>query len=129
MVNQNPAARAQRQTLQVIALREIGGYPIGGGGGSDQRIAYGQPADLHGRGRVSLHQGGGDSQRVRNVVETFARVIGGQQGGGIDIEGEQIADGVGVFDSIEPVQPWVSRIRMECRSVIELHLQLGCERV
>ena len=55
-------------------------------------VANGQAAELRGRRGVAFEQGRGDGERVRDVVETLARIVGGEQGGWIDFESQQIAN-------------------------------------
>ena len=86
VAHQNSAARAQRQSFDVIGLRQVARNAISDRGRRGARIAHGHPADLGGRGDVAFQQRGRDGQRIRDVVETFARIVGGKQRGWVDFQ-------------------------------------------
>ena len=111
-MDQNAAARAQRQAFDVLGLRKISGHTIGDRGGTGQHIPDRQTADLGGRRRVALDQRRRNGQRVGDIVEAFARIVGGKKRRGVDIDREQVANGVGVFGAIQTME---SR---ECRGLV-----------
>src|SRR5882672_109149 len=51
------------------------------------------------------------SSSAGDVIEAFAGIVGGQNCRDIDVNGEEIANRVGVFGTIQPVQGSRSRIR------------------
>ena len=57
-----------------------------------------------GRFQVLLHQERGDVQRLAAVVEAVRRRVRGQQLLQVDVDAEQVADGVLVLDPVEPAQ-------------------------
>ena len=59
-----------------------------------------RPHRLGGR-EVAFHQERRDAQGAGHVVETVARVVGGEEVGGVDVDMEEIADCVLVFAAIE----------------------------
>ena len=64
-------------------------------GGADR-----QPADLLRRGDVAVQQRRGQVA-YRDVVEAVTAFIGGQERGGIEVEGQQVSDGVLILGTIE----------------------------
>ena len=75
----------------------------------DGGVANGQTADL-GRGRdVAVHQRRRDGQHVRVVVEADAGIVGRQQRG-VDIERHEVANGVDVFQPVQPVHGNPARV-------------------
>ena len=61
-------------------------------------------ADLRGRRDVALDQRRRDAEHVGDVVEAGRRIVGRQQRADVDVEREQIADGVRVLGAVQPVQ-------------------------
>jgi hypothetical protein len=101
-VDLQPAARAKRQSLIPAFLglphrRDVGVYER-----THVGIAHSQAADLERRLQIALHRCRRDKQRVSQIVEAAARIVGRQQRGVVELlgqirQGEQIADRVGVF--------------------------------
>jgi hypothetical protein len=58
MMDQDAAAGAERQSVDVRVLIEIAGHFIGGGEGIGQNVSDGHATDLGCRGRVALDQSG-----------------------------------------------------------------------
>ena len=76
-----------------------------------------QPADLLRRRQISFEQRRRQIAH-RHVVEAVARLVAGQQRRDVDVEREQIADGVLVFGPVEPAERVGSaRIRLRGRRV------------
>ena len=111
VVDQNSAARAERQTLDVLRLRKIRRRPVYGRHGRRGRIAHRERRDLRRRGQILLEQRGRYAQDVGDVVETVALVVGRQELGRIDVEREQIAHGVAVLGSIQAMDGGGAGIR------------------
>jgi hypothetical protein len=72
--------------------------------GRHPRIADGEPADLRSCVRIALDQHRGNAERTCDVIESVARIVARQQLLGVDVEREQVVDGVGVFGAVEPMQ-------------------------
>ena len=107
----NSTAGSYRQPGNMVVLRKIAADFVGDRLCSDVGVANGQPADLRRRADVSFEQCGRGSQNVGDVIEAFAGIVGGQNCRDIDVNGEEIANRVGVFGTIQPVQGSRSRIR------------------
>ena len=100
MVDDHAAAGAERQPLEVRLLGQVRAQDDDPAAGHDGRAADGEPADLL-RGReVPLHQRGRQLDHP-HVVEAVARVVAGQQGGHVDVQIEQVADGVAVLGAVQ----------------------------
>jgi hypothetical protein len=84
---------------------------------------------------IIFHQHRRNGQDVRDVVETVARVVGGEIFFGAEIHGQQIANGVRIFAAVEAARRDVPRIRFDVAvGLVEftfhvvdqgLHLRLG----
>ena len=101
-VDLQPAARAERQCLIAAFLRLPHRRDVGVHQRTHVGIAHGHAADLERRCQIALHRRRRDKQRVSQIVEAAARVVGRQQRGVVELLGqirqrEQIADHVGVF--------------------------------
>ena len=100
VVDDHAAAGAERQPVEVPLLGQVRAQDDDAASRDDGRAADGEPADLL-RGReVPLHQ----SRRQLDhphVVEAVARVVAGQQGVHVDVEGQEVADGVAVLGAIQ----------------------------
>ena len=59
-----------------------------------------QAGDLAGRVHVAVHQGGRDGEDVGDIVEAIAGIVDGQILAHIDIQGEKIANRIGVFRAV-----------------------------
>ena len=92
-------------------LRQPARRGVGGDAGADRRIADRQAADLRRRRHVGLHQRRRHAQHVGDVVEAVARIVAGEQRRGVDRQIEQIANGVGVFGAVEPMERGRARVR------------------
>ena len=97
------AAGAEGQALEVLFLGEIGREVDGLAAGRPGGDADGQPADFPGGGEVAFEQRGREVADG-DVVEAVAGLVGGEQVGDVDVEGEEVADGVLVFGAIEAAE-------------------------
>ena len=119
--DEEAAARAERQTVHVLVLGGVGTHAIGVG---DDRnlggVADRDGADPPRRRQVALHQHRRDAEHVADVVEAVARVVDRQQRRDVDVEVEQVADGVGVFGAVQPAEDRAARIGLGGGGAIEL---------
>ena len=76
-----------------------------------RRIAHESAVgDLGRRVKILLHQQRRQRQHVADVVEAIADVVGGKIVGGLELDGQQIANRVGILGPVEPPQRHVARI-------------------
>ncbi len=109
----------------MLGLFEVSRHPVGNGEIAGQHVPHGPTADF-GCGRsVAFHQRRRNTQRVRDVVESFARIVGGQQRRRVYIEREQIADSVRVFRSIQAMEPGKTGVGIGSPRAIEFTFELG----
>ena len=83
------------------------------------RVADGQGADLAGGVQVALEQQRRHAQQVGDVVEAVARFVGRQQRDRIDLEVQQILDGVGVLHAVQAVDHRPARVHVRDGLAIE----------
>ena len=125
--HRQPAARAERQVVAdpgVLLQVLVDGEDLGRRG--EVRVAHREPADLPRRRQVALGQHGRHRQHVGDVVEAEARVVGRQQRPGVDVEGEQVADGVGVLGAVQTVDGGApARVRVGRRGGVDRRLEAG----
>ena len=122
------ADRAQRQAIAMLALRHVRRGAEDARRRIGVRIPQRQRGHDAGRAEVALEQGRRHAEDVGVVVESVARIVGRQQHRGIDLERQQVADGVGVLGAVQPVQRRPAGIghRHGCR--VERRFQIGDER-
>ena len=124
MLDDEAAARAKRQVF--VGASGLG-RPVRGlvelNRGTNRRVADGQPADLGGRRHVTVHQRRRDREDVCVVVEPDPAVVGGEQRG-VDVQRQQVVDGVDVLEAIETVHRNPARIGRSRRRLV----QRGFER-
>ena len=95
-------------------------------GRRSRRITHRQTADLPGRRQVPFGQHRRHRQDIRDVVEPVAGVVGRQQRLAVDLESEEITDGVGVLGPVQPVDSRTpSRVRVGHGDRIERPLEPG----
>lgn len=97
------ASGAEGEAVEGVLLGEVWGevegFAAGGaGGGSD-----GEAGDFAGGGEVAFKQCGGQVADG-DVVEAVAGFVGGEEVGYVDVDGEEVADGVLVFGAIEAAE-------------------------
>ena len=123
------AARAERLARQRLVLAEIALDRVGDLGRRGVALADGQAADFGRRRDVALEQRRRHAQHVGDVVEAVARVVGRQQGRGVHVERQQIADRVLVFGAVHAVQRRASWIRLGRRGAVDRVLDRAGEGV
>ena len=120
MVDEQAAARAERQPFDVIVLRRVLARPVD----HQRRVfraAEREAADLLRRGHVRLDQRRRDAERAGDVVEAGGRIVRRQVLRRIDRQVEQVLDDVGVLGAVQAMEPGRGRVRG--RVSIELLLQ------
>ena len=113
----------ERQPFDVLVLRQVLANPVGVADGTDPRIAHRERADLSRRRQIALLQRRRDTQHVGNIVETVRRIVRGKERGHIDLEGQEIADRVGVFRAVQPMKHRPPRIGLQRPSSIQFALE------
>ena len=127
MMDQHAAARAERQAVDVIFLRIVFADVVDLAGRLGF-MAEREAADFSGGGNVAFDQRRRDVQAAGHVVEAVAGIVGGQVSGGIDIEREQVVDGVRVFGPVDAVDAGRGEFRFGGGSAVELILQSDGQR-
>ena len=123
------AARAERQVLaHAVVLHQQRRQRIAHRVGLDGRVAHGQPADPARRRHVALQQPRSHGQDVGVVVEAVGEIVGRQHRPGIDLQVEQIADGVRVLQAVEAMDGRPARVRLFDGGPVEGGLQPRRER-
>jgi hypothetical protein len=124
------AARAERQTVEMLLLRKIIRNPIQLCVRREHRRPDREPAHFLRRGKISFHQRRRHPEYAGHVVESIARIVRRQQRRHIDLHGEQVAYDVLILGAIEPMEEWIpARIRIRRRGTIELTLEPRRKRV
>ena len=121
------AAGAERQVLvhpHVLHQREVR-QAVHGGLGPDRGIAERQTADLLRRQEVAFEQPGRHRQHLGDVVEALQRVVAGQQRLAVDLQRQQIPDGVRVLGPVQAVDRRAARVRRRRGMRVQRRLQLG----
>ena len=101
--HRHPAARAQGQAGQMIFLREVGRQANDVALERRLRAADRQAADFL-RGRDVAVQERRRQVADRHVVEAVTAVIGWQERGGVDVESQQVSDGVLILGPIQAAE-------------------------
>ena len=122
VAHQHAAAGAKRQPLDVLILRRVARRQIGGFG---RRLPV---ANGHARNpcrcrRIGLEQCRRYRQRTRDVVEASGRIVRRQKRPDIDLEIQQVADGIGVFGPVQAMEDDGSRIDASRRFAIDFRFQ------
>ena len=131
MVDQRAAARTERETVQTVALGQLGRHAVDIGGYGDTGIAGdGEPADPVRGGEIALEQERREAENIADVVEAVTGRIGWQQRRHVDVEGKQIAHRVAVLGAVQPVQDGrAARIRVGIRGGVEPALDPGRDAI
>ena len=79
-----------------------------------RRISDRQTADLSRCGQILFQQRRRKLQNVRNIVEAVAFVVGGQEIGDIDVQGQQIPNRIAVFGAIQAMDGRPAGIGFRC---------------
>ncbi len=118
MLDDQSASRTQGQTLDVDTLIGASRRAVGVAGGLCGRTADGAAEHLACSRYVLIEKRRGDLQYAGDIIETFRFVVFGKERGRIDMQPEQVFDGIGVFGAIEAMQSHPSGIRIgRCRLV------------
>ncbi len=106
MADGGAAARARWCDVvrQTIILNEPVRNRIGLIGHRCVRVAYGGAADLACHRQIAFQQYGRHLQHVADIVEAVADVVGRQQLANVDLQRQQVANGVRVFCAIESME-------------------------
>ena len=129
VAHREPAPRPERQVLaRTPVLGEQRRCPVESGGGAQRRVPDSLPADLRGGQQVALEQPRRDGEDVADVVEAVPRLVGRQQGLGVDLEGQQVADGVGVLGPVQPLHRGAAGVGSRPGRAVEGGLQVVDER-
>jgi hypothetical protein len=123
------AARSERQPVQMLGLRRVAADAVRLGAGGDRWASDGECADLRRCGEIALEQGRRQAQDLGDVVEPFRRIVGRQEGGRVDLERQQIADGVGILRAIQTMDRGPSGVRSLQRGTVEVRLEPAGECV
>ena len=130
VADERAAARAVRQALvHAGVLPEPARQVEGLHRRPDGRIAHGELADAARREHVAAEQRRRHRQHLGDVVEALVRLVGRQQLLGVDLQRQQVADGVAVLEAVQAVIGDAARIRVGGGVAVELGLQPGNERV
>ena len=101
--DQNPAAGAEGQAGHVVLLRDVGPDAERVSGGGLAGAADGEAGDFLGGGDVAVEEGGREIADG-DVVEAVARFVIGEEVGGVELDGEQVADRVLVLGAVEAAE-------------------------
>ena len=117
------AARAERQLLaHPVVLAEVARCVVDHLSRADVGVANRQAAYSLGGRQVALQQRLRNREHVADVVEAVARVVGRQQRSAVDVEGQEIADGVGVLGAIQAMHrrrpPGIHPLGRRCVQVL-----------
>ena len=116
-------ARAERQLVaDAGALIAIGRHEDRLWRGRSPRPSKRHLTDLRGRSQIPLRQRRRQRQSIGVVVEPIRRVVCGQQRR-IDVEGEQVANGVAILRAIQAVQRGPTGVGVLQRRAVELGLE------
>ena len=127
VLDDEPAARAERQPLDPAVLRQIGRGLVVRRVRLDGRVADGRGRDLQRDGEIALEQQRRSLEHIGDVVEAVARAIGRQQRLDVDRHAEQVADRVAVLGAVQAMQGLAPRLRRGRRGGIELPFEIGDE--
>ena len=114
MPDGHAAAGAERQVLAHPGVlkhrlrRFVGG---GGKGRRDAAIANGEATDLPRSREIPVQQRRRDRQHAADVVEPSERFVRRQQRRGVDVDVQEVPDGVPVFDAVQAVDDRPARAR------------------
>ena len=123
MLDDQAVAGAERQAVDlsavVLDLRSVLGACRRG-----RRIAYRFDRDVARGGDELIEIRRRDAQHLRDVVEAFARDIGGQQSARVDLQADQIADRARVLGPVQSMQrDFAGILAVDLRSRIETRLE------
>jgi hypothetical protein len=99
--DQGSAARADRQSFDVLFLGDVRPDPDRVAARRATGASHGQAADLLRRGEVAIQQRGREVAH-RHVIEPATGLVVGKKRRRIDVERQEVADGVLVLGAVEP---------------------------
>ena len=124
-----PPVRGERQPLpHPRVLPRAGRDPVGLDYRAVLEGAHGEPADLAGGRDVAFHQGRRHRQHLGVVVEAEAGHVAREQRLSVDLQVQEILDGVDVLRAIHAARRDPSRVGCGGRHPVELRLERGYER-
>jgi hypothetical protein len=109
-VHERAAARAKREAVHPLLLREVEANGELVLLGLHLRIADRHVSDVHGRRHVLVQQRRRHLQARRDIVEAELGRVRRQERRDVHREAEEIANRVGVLGAVEPVQHELARI-------------------
>jgi hypothetical protein len=105
MGDKKAAARSKRKSVEVLVLGGVGPDAIRfGDDGNLRGIPNRNGADSPRRRQIALHQYWRHAEHVADIVEAVAGIVDGKQSRHVDVEVEKIADGVGVFGTVQTTE-------------------------
>ena len=123
------AAGAERETVQPVVLLGIRRHAIGRSASRRRRAAGSQSGNGPGGRQVALHQRLRKLQNTGDVVESVARIVGGQKIRDVDFETKRVTHGVPVLGPVQSVECLgATRIRPALERPIELSGKRGHKR-
>jgi hypothetical protein len=110
-------------------LRQVRPHAVGNRARRDRHVAHRQPADVPGGGQVALHQRRRDRQHVGDIVESAALVVWREERRCVDLERQQVADGVCVLGAVQPMQGRAAWTWSRGGRAVDRRLQIADESV
>ena len=124
VLDHRPAARAEGKPGDMVLLRPVGWNDHHPAPGRRQAAADRQSAHLLRRCKVALHQRGREPPGV-HVVEAEGGVVARQERRHVDLEGQQVADGVAVLGPVQAAEGVrAARIRVGGGRGVERRLEV-----
>ena len=128
VADEGAAPGAERQLLEPLVLLDLRRDAVHRRVDGRWRAAHGQAADDARRAEIPLRERTRHLQDARDVVEAVTRVVRRQQVGCVDLDGEQVADRVGVLEPVQPMRHLSpARIRSSSAGLIEALLDRGTQ--
>jgi hypothetical protein len=121
--NQTASDSPQRHPFDVLILGSILGHAIRMRLRAQLGVANGQSADSIGGRKISLLEHRREAQDVGNVVEPESGIVGRKQRRRVDVQVEEIANGVGVLGPVEPPQDGPSGTGLARGRTIQVRLE------
>ena len=132
VVRGDATPRSKRQVLALtIVLHDVQRNVERREAGRARRQSDGETRHLARRRQVPLHVRGGNRERIREVVEgSIRRLVARQQSRDVDVEAEQIANGVVVLGAIETMHGGgATRIGTRGPRAVKFGFELGGETI
>src|SRR5207302_5105458 len=103
--NQYAAARSQGKSFDMALLRQVWRRPKRVAGRALRRSGDGKPADFLCGGNIAIEERRRQITK-RRAVEAVVGLVFGQKRCGVNIEREQVVNGVLIFGAVEAPQCW-----------------------